>query len=955
MFNSLNKKLLLLFFAFLFFSIVNYADAAWYSGSYSYRKAIVIDSAQVDATLTDFPVLINLSDSDLASKALSTGADIVFTSSNGTTKLAHEIEEYTSSNGELWAWVKVPSLSSSADTTIYMYYGGPPGEEDPAEVWTNGYAGVWHLKEDGNTTAGGYPDSTSNSNDGTGVSMTSSSDVTGQISRGQNFDGSADYIDLGSSSPFRQTSAITYSYWTNIPTGSSGGHVMGTAVSGGHGSGGMNNTTGTINFSWTPADPGSDRNYSASVSLSNDNWYYVVNTIDFSGSTSGSIYLNGQDQSATISVDDVVDGIPQTSYNTANGDSFGSRFINSRLYYGGSLDEIRISGVTRTSGWISTEYNNQSATSTFYTVNSEEARDSSVKIRFRSFYLQDTNWYSSSYKYRKEIEINPNYVGSTLTDFPVMVKLDDSDISAGAREDGSDIVFTSSDGITKLAHEIEGYSDGSLNQVETFTTSGTWVAPAGVTSVTVEAWGGGGGGQNGGAHPGAGGGGGAYARKEVSVTPGNSYTVTIGAGGGEAQDGGDSWFSSTGTVLADGGYFTSGSSGSKGAGGLASASVGDVTYSGGSGGARPGAGTNPGGGGGGSATASGAGGGGGNGSSCTGGAGGSGEGNGGKGGDCNQAGTNGSAPGGGGGGRGSGWFASGSGANGRIKLTYQSAGLSPVAWVKVPSVSSSATTTLYVYYGGPPGEENPTEVWTNGYVGVYHLNEDVNTTSGGYNDSSPKNNNMTGVSMTLPSVVGQMGSAQDFDGGADYINSNTVPTTATTNVTISAWVKPDTSSQIAGLVMVGDDNGTSGFDGYTMTMHDGSGSAGTDVGGVANGLAWLNAGTGDTLTSGSWNYVIMSRDSSTWTFYRDGSPTTGAPTTNPIAPADYLRIGSQTGQRFFNGKIDEVRVSTVQRSADWISAEYDNQSSPDNFYWFGSQEARSTGDFVRLRRVYLLR
>jgi hypothetical protein len=57
-----------------------------------------------------------------------------------------------------------------------------------------------------------------------------------------------------------------------------------------------------------------------------------------------------------------------------------------------------------------------------------------------------------------------------------------------------------------------------------FDSSDTWTAPAGVTSVTVDLWGGGGGG-------GTGGGAGAYVHSTVPVTPGNNYVVTIGEGG----------------------------------------------------------------------------------------------------------------------------------------------------------------------------------------------------------------------------------------------------------------------------------------------------------------------------------------------------------------------------------------------------------------------------------------
>lgn len=93
----------------------------------------------------------------------------------------------------------------------------------------------------------------------------------------------------------------------------------------------------------------------------------------------------------------------------------------------------------------------------------------------------------------------------------------------------------------------------------TFIANGNWTAPAGVTSVTVEAWGGGGGGGAGTGNPakGGGGAGGQYARKVVAVTPGSVYAVTVGAGGVGGNNaaggvGGNSTFAAT-TVVARGG------------------------------------------------------------------------------------------------------------------------------------------------------------------------------------------------------------------------------------------------------------------------------------------------------------------------------------------------------------------------------------------------------------------
>lgn len=131
---------------------------------------------------------------------------------------------------------------------------------------------------------------------------------------------------------------------------------------------------------------------------------------------------------------------------------------------------------------------------------------------------------------------------------------------------------------------------------DTYIASGYWVCPPNVTSITLEAWGAGGGGGGDGDHSfysycGGGGGGGAYSKlNTLSVTPGTRYQVTVGTGGtgganlSNGTAGGDSWFSTSGTVLAKGGGGGTTSCGGGSAGASASG-IGDTKYSGGTGGA----------------------------------------------------------------------------------------------------------------------------------------------------------------------------------------------------------------------------------------------------------------------------------------------------------------------------------------------------------------------------------
>jgi hypothetical protein len=110
------------------------------------------------------------------------------------------------------------------------------------------------------------------------------------------------------------------------------------------------------------------------------------------------------------------------------------------------------------------------------------------------------------------------------------------------------------------------FTTAELIYQTTFIETVTWTAPAGVTSVRVEAWGGGGAGggavkaSGAGTYNGGGGAGGAYAKGNVTVVPGMNYTVTVGipisstsTSSSSVHGGNPSWFGSASTVYAEGG------------------------------------------------------------------------------------------------------------------------------------------------------------------------------------------------------------------------------------------------------------------------------------------------------------------------------------------------------------------------------------------------------------------
>ena len=123
---------------------------------YQYEKTITIDYTKVIGTdQTNFPVLISLvspQSNELRTIAnggrifSDNGYDIIFTDENYN-KLDHQIESYTATNGNLVAWVKIPLLSHTSNTSFKILYSNPQILADPSvsTVWNSGYKGVWHL------------------------------------------------------------------------------------------------------------------------------------------------------------------------------------------------------------------------------------------------------------------------------------------------------------------------------------------------------------------------------------------------------------------------------------------------------------------------------------------------------------------------------------------------------------------------------------------------------------------------------------------------------------------------------------------------------------------------------------------------------------------------------------------------------------------------------------------
>ena len=377
----------------------SFRGISWIDSGFDCRKKIIVLSSEVDATLTDFPVYLDLADlgTDFHSGVKSDGSDIRITTGDQVTQIPREVVVIDTSGETGEVHFKAPSLSGTADTTFYIYYCNSSATEPAAastngsqNVWTNGYQGVWHLEEDqagiGNVDL--YQDSTANANHGD--DQISATVQTGQIGAGNDFDGTDDYIQT-SSNELATANNFTISLWVNADSTAFADHILWEGEGTGQGWGsGVDNCTSNqdemhltfgrltdadsaesdfINFfmGCTITSAGGNMNISSASFTDTTSYHHIAATVaNISTSPAGELYLDG----ASVGTDTATTGdVTRDGWDT---DFRIGRPGAAERFLDGLADEVRIADIARTSTWISTVFNNQDSPSTFYNIGPEE-------------------------------------------------------------------------------------------------------------------------------------------------------------------------------------------------------------------------------------------------------------------------------------------------------------------------------------------------------------------------------------------------------------------------------------------------------------------------------------------------------------------------------------------------------------------------------------------------------
>jgi hypothetical protein len=259
-------------------------------------------------------------------------------------------------------------------------------------------------------------------------------------------------------------------------------------------------------------------------------------------------------------------------------------------------------------------------------------------------------------------------------------------------------------------------------------------------------------------------------------------------------------------------------------------------------------------------------------------------------------------------------------------------------WVKVPSIDKGSTTDhIWMYYGNSNAMDgqDPNDVWDSTYVTVQHMDE-TSRTGGSDNDNLDSTSNGHNLEAYLNishmDVTGLIGSAVEFDGFNEYIGSAGDEFDATEDVgTLGLWVKVDNTTSTSSILNTLENRDRA------IWIDAGQFNAGMSTG-LFSSLE-LRGGFVDT----QWHHVVFSWDITKGELYLyvDGALVdnyTGSswstsfrfPSTN-YGHFEFLNLNFPQ-RDYFDGMMDEIRVSSIVRSGGWNDAQY--RSMTDAFVSF---------------------
>ena len=180
---------------------------------------------------------------------------------------------------------------------------------------------------------------------------------------------------------------------------------------------------------------------------------------------------------------------------------------------------------------------------------------------------------------------------------------------------------------------------------------------------------------------------------------------------------------------------------------------------------------------------------------------------------------------------------------------------------------------------------------------------------------------------------GKIGYAVGFDGSNDRLHWST-PVRNTFPMSVEIWVESDSPNGPRYAIANGGETGSS--HGLFLNIEN----------------DYLHLGFKDTSNHCTRQYLIPPNPGTwyfcagTWqgnpynaTFYVDDTIFSATPASIQYGGARNLQLGASTANQYYwDGVVDEIRISDIIRSEEWILTGYNNQNNPSDFLSIGPEE-----------------
>jgi hypothetical protein len=334
--------------------------------------------ANVTASVAKFPVLVRLDSTnaaDVFTGAQAGGADLRFTNLAGTVRRAHQIETWDAAGKTATIWVLADTVKGNDSTASLRLYWGKAGAADSsngAAVFdtANGFQGVWHLGEATGATAN---DATVNKfhgtpgNTGTFTDNSMPFDTAGVIGRGKSLrmsggtsgayfvmdgtaPGSVTTAGAGNVTSFAEAGPYTLSLWVRVYNNTTSGMI----ITKGDGYYQLAKRNGGASWEFIHSNgtrPGGTR-----IDIGAGNvgvWKHVAGVRNATGNTGATIYVDGAAATYTSTTETAT--LNQTFPLTVGRDpgSTATRYLT------GAIDEVTVATRERSADWLKLTFETQ--------------------------------------------------------------------------------------------------------------------------------------------------------------------------------------------------------------------------------------------------------------------------------------------------------------------------------------------------------------------------------------------------------------------------------------------------------------------------------------------------------------------------------------------------------------------------------------------------------------------